>query len=167
MIYHAVDQNQYDRFSANLDDLGVTVAQAVRDLAPRAADFEGIVATGMSGVLVASPVAIQLRKPLVVLRKKGDDTHQFGAGRGQAFIDRHGDMRETKWLGLEHASRKKLLWLDDFIAGGGTRVNVIRAVRAQGGEVVAEYLYRDRHYGRPSEVGYGMRVPTALGSVPF
>lgn len=85
-----------------LDDIGQTVRNTTETLKPFKSRFDCIVATGMSGALVASPVAIRLHRPLVIIRKPSDDCHD-----GSDIIHMEG-------IG------KRWLFLDDFMSMGGT-----------------------------------------------
>src|SRR5689334_17760573 len=85
-----------------LDDIAATVRQATEALKPFKARFDCIVATGMSGALVASPVSIRLHRPLVILRKPSDDCHD-----GSDIINPEGI--GPRWL-----------FLDDFMSLGTT-----------------------------------------------
>jgi adenine/guanine phosphoribosyltransferase-like PRPP-binding protein len=129
VIYHDAKDPRRGQDPNNLDDLGLTVAKATAFLKPVRGEFDSIVVTGMSGVIVGAPVALRLRKPLVVLRKEGDDAH--GAYRGWINQDRLGE---------------RALFLDDFTYMGFTRNRVIERVEQQGAKVVATYLYRDDEY---------------------
>lgn len=126
MIYHTTRGDYGDPY--DLDDLAETVDRAVQDIKPHLSDFDSIVVTGMSGVIVGVPVSLALGVPLVVLRKVSDDTHAF-----QRTIN-------------EGRLGERALFLDDFISGGTTRTRVKQFVTAQGATLVADYLYRDREY---------------------
>lgn len=131
MIYHvhrAVEGE--DRYSYNhLDDLAPTVRDAVDALRPHRSEFDSIIVTGLSGVIVGTPVAMRLRKPLVVFRKAGEDAHSSTPVN-------------HKRLGT------RALFLDDFISDGGTyrRVEDALVKTDRGATIVAKYLYRDNDY---------------------
>ena len=132
MIYHSnreADGSYYN----SLEDLPLTVRQATEDLRPHRKDFDSVVVTGVSGLVVGAPVALRLRKPLVIIRKKGDDSHS-------------GKHENIKHIG------KRALFLDDFVSGGHTELRVRDAVAAHGdgARVAAHYLYRDRLYYKTS-----------------
>jgi adenine/guanine phosphoribosyltransferase-like PRPP-binding protein len=105
-----------------LDDISHTVRQTTETLRPFKSRFDCIVATGMSGALVASPVAIRLHRPLVILRKPSDDCHD-----GSDIINPGG-------IG------KRWLFLDDFMSLGST----FRRVR---GRMTDLYFIETRHIG--------------------
>jgi adenine/guanine phosphoribosyltransferase-like PRPP-binding protein len=54
-------------------DLDLCVEQTRRDLEPHKHKFTSIVVTGISGLSVGAPVALALKKPLVVVRKRSPD----------------------------------------------------------------------------------------------
>lgn len=130
MIYHHNKQGRYGDSYA-LDDLETEARITVKNLKPHVNEFDSIVVTGMSGVIPGAVVSLRLKKPLVVLRKPGDDTHAF----------------ERQWINRD-ALGSRSLWLDDFVSLGDTRNRVRGAVAEVGGLVVAEYLTRDREYTR-------------------
>lgn len=84
----------YDQ-EKGLSDLAETVSRAVADL--RGKPFDSVVAEGVSGLIVASPVALALGKPLVVVRKDSDLVRACyhvspvenaqNAGRSYLFLD--------------------------------------------------------------------------------
>ena len=118
MIYH---NGHHD-----LGGLKETVARAVADLKPHRKQFDTIVATGMSGVTVAVPVALALNKPVAILRKQGDDTHAW-----------------DRWIGREDIG-ERVLWIDDFVSSGSTRkrvANEIAELHGGANEIVGEYMY--------------------------
>lgn len=71
-------------------------------LKPHSKRFDSIVVSGMSGVIVGAPLALRLRKPLVVVRKDNESHHN----------DEH--------VINEHSTGKRWLFLDDFTASGDT-----------------------------------------------
>lgn len=127
MIYHSTDPD--GRTYSTLEDLALTVRNATEDLRPHRKEFDSIVVTGVSGLVVGAPVALRLRKPLVILRKASDDSH---SGRHEN-IKNVGD---------------RALFLDDFVSGGATQRRVLDAIdrHGAGARVVARYVYRDRRY---------------------
>lgn len=119
MIYHG---------EKGLADIAVTVRDTVKDIGPYKNRFDFIAVTGMSGVLVGSPVAIALNIPLVVVRKKGDNSHSW-----RPLIN--GDFAYGKYL-----------FLDDFISIGKTfrRLAKIMSEHNSGPEYAGTYLYENR-----------------------
>jgi hypothetical protein len=93
----------YSGHTGYLDDIASTVRDVTDDLKPHKQRFDFLAVTGMSGVLVGSPVAIRLHRPLVVVRKDRDICHSGG----EDLINR-----------VEANGR--YLILDDFISMGNT-----------------------------------------------
>ena len=118
-----------------LSDLPDAVAQATADLAPHAHEFDSIAVCGVSGLMVGSPVALALGKPLVVVRK---DTDML--------------MPCVHVSEVENArnSGGRVLFLDDYIGGGHTVRHVADSVtRGTPGAVVSSYEYKHRRYTPP------------------
>lgn len=127
MIYHAHRRSGSDWGS--LDDLDVTIRDATASLRKHRSEFDSIIVTGLSGVLVGTTVSLRLKKPLVVLRKECEDSH---SARGQLLnVSRLGE---------------RVLFLDDFISDGETWRRTQSAVERVSSRVVARYLYRDDVY---------------------
>jgi adenine/guanine phosphoribosyltransferase-like PRPP-binding protein len=87
-----------------LSDLQDVVDQAVDAVKPYAADFDSIVTEGLSGMVVAIPVALALDKPVVIVRKDDPRDRCFhtrqvegarDAGTRTLFIDDHVDLGRT------------------------------------------------------------------------
>jgi adenine/guanine phosphoribosyltransferase-like PRPP-binding protein len=117
MLYHG---------SGSLSDLNGYVRKTVETLKPFKRRFDSIVVTGMSGVILGSPVALRLHKPLVVLRKEVDnDNHSY-----------------TKWINLENAGARYII-LDDFIASGRTFHRMREYANYEGITYVGAYMYGD------------------------
>lgn len=155
MIYHT--HHDCEDAWATLDDLHLTVAEATSDLLDVARDFDTIVVTGISGLVVGAPVALALNKPLAILRKQTEDCHETP-----------GSVVNERRMGT------RLLFLDDFVAGGDTLMAVENAVRKvnetrtkyrtaypeatnatlgynkPNAEITHIYLYRDRELRTPS-----------------
>ena len=112
-----------------LDGLDTCVRETTKHLRKHRSEFDSIVVTGMSGVVVGVPVSMRLRKPLVIVRKASDNSHH-GCGKL---------INETK-LG------RRALFLDDFVAGGKTRASVIKALQERHVRVVAQYEYQVHEY---------------------
>jgi adenine/guanine phosphoribosyltransferase-like PRPP-binding protein len=133
VIYHsAKDKAEGDGY--HLHDLAAEVSLTLKHLRPNIDLFDVIVVTGLSGILPAVPVAMRLKVPLAILRKPGDDSHQWG---GEKFS---GD--GSRWVNGDVVRGNRALWIDDFSCGGGTRNRMRGAVTELGGRVVAEYLTR-------------------------
>ena len=92
----------YSGHQGYLDDIAATVREVELALRPHKQRFDFLAVTGMSGVLVGSPVAIRLHRPLVVLRKEGDACHS-----------------RDNLINASQAAGRYLI-LDDFISLGCT-----------------------------------------------
>lgn len=116
MIYgsHASkDGRAYNTF----EDLHLVVRDAVATLKCHLNEFDSIVVRGMSGVVVGAPVALKLKKPLVVVRKDTDsDNHTKHRGR------------EGKVLNLRNMG-ERVCFLDDLISTGRTKMAVHEAIQ--------------------------------------
>jgi adenine/guanine phosphoribosyltransferase-like PRPP-binding protein len=127
VIYHHRTTGIADSY--NLSDLESTVRAASARLRSVADTFDSIVVTGMSGVLVGAPLSLRLKKPLVVIRKDNDNTHQYD-----------GRVGGTKLINLTNLGQRAL-FLDDFTSSGETRKRVVEKIREAGSSVVQEYYY--------------------------
>lgn len=126
MIYHGRNGELND--GHDLDGFAETVKQTVKDLRARASDFDFIVVTGMSGVLVGAPVSLAVGKPLVVRRKPNDDSHSYVKS-----INRF-------------AAVGRGLFLDDFVFSGDTEAACERFVMEQGATMPCRYTYQDQTF---------------------
>jgi adenine/guanine phosphoribosyltransferase-like PRPP-binding protein len=140
----------------DLETLKSVVSIAAANLKSLRNEFDSIVVTGLSGVIVGSPVALRLNKPLVVIRKENDDAHAGPSG--------HINMKK---LG------KRALFFDDFVSAGNTRARVRDLVEKKGARLVATYVYREQEYlpgptGRASRNYWEQSEPGAPDAViPF
>lgn len=121
VIYHGMSERDFS-------DLPHEVETACRNLRQYGDRFNTIIVQGVSGMCVGFPVALQLGKDIVVLRKEGEDCHDGFTLVGLIGI---GD---------------RVLFLDDFINTGDTRKRCRRAVEDESAKLVATYTYRDHHY---------------------
>jgi hypothetical protein len=121
----------HDPFSPGLDDLAVTVERSVQDLSPHQHSFTSIVTSGVSGLVVASPVAVYMGMPLVIVRE-GNTPKCWHAS-------------ETE--GVAHIGAHPL-FLDDHIHLGRTfEAALHKLARAMpSAHVVATYEYAERKY---------------------
>lgn len=122
MIYHG---------EPAFTDLAPTVRRAAAKLreARQAHPFDSIAVTGMSGVVVGSPVALRLRVPLVVVRKDTDRCHS-----------------DITVINADRAGQRAL-FLDDFVCVGTSRQRVRRALAAYThAELTAQYMYADHTF---------------------
>lgn len=86
-----------------------TVAETLEMMREHLADFDAIAFRGSSGAALAFIAAHQLDKPLIHIRKKGEDSH-------------YGPVLEG-YLGA-----KKIAIVDDFVASGSTIREIVDAV---------------------------------------
>jgi adenine/guanine phosphoribosyltransferase-like PRPP-binding protein len=114
-----------------LSDLPDIVSRAVRDLAPHRNEFDSIVTSGVSGLMVAAPVAVMLDKPLVIVREEDGGPKCWHAQTVEGAAD----------------AGRRTLFLDDEVQRGRTlsyvKEELARYTRA---EVVARYEYHDAKY---------------------
>lgn len=110
--------------SRTFDDLAETVEQTVEELRPHVRKFDSIIVTGISGQAVGFPVALALKKPIVVRRKMGEDSH--GVPGELINAPNKGD---------------RVLFLDDFVSIGRTYARCALAVERYGATVVGSYAY--------------------------
>ena len=141
MIYHRHAQGARE-LAYDLNDLDPTVRDAVEDLRPHVGEFDTLVAQGMSGVVVAAPLALLLKKKLSIVRKANDNSHQ-----------QYGELDEDERpacdyvIGLDSIGPgKRVLFVDDFVGMGRTRRRVLDVVTSAGGTYAATYTYQDRRY---------------------
>ncbi len=105
-----------------------TVEASVRFLAEHSNEFEGIVCTGLSGLLIAPMIAMELGKTLAVVRKRGDcgpDNNHSICG-----VETTIEMRQN-WI-----------FIDDIISTGNSVLRVRKEMVDLGyNPEVATYLY--------------------------
>ena len=95
-------------------------------------DFDVIAGTESRGFIFGTPLAYNLHKPFVLIRKKGKlpyDTvgMEYDLEYGKAEIEMHTDSIEPG---------QKVVLVDDLIATGGTMEAAAKLVEKLGGEVV-------------------------------
>ena len=95
-------------------------------------DFEVVVGTESRGFIFGVPIAYNLHKPFVPVRKKGKlpcetISQSYDLEYGSATIEMHKDSIKPG---------QKVVIVDDLIATGGTVEAAIKMVEALGGEVV-------------------------------
>jgi adenine/guanine phosphoribosyltransferase-like PRPP-binding protein len=115
----------YLRIATHQKGLREIVKRCVEQLKPHAKEYDSIVCTGVSGMLVGPIVAYRLHKPLVVVRKEGTPSHTSKLVEGQ--------------LG------NRYVFLDDFVSIGTTLRRVHKTLTDHDAEVkcVGLMLYRD------------------------
>lgn len=109
----------------DLDKLPLVLAEALAILREHDSEFDFIVVRGISGLVVGAPVSLSLEKPLVVIRKGGENTHS------------------KVHPNLMKVNGKRGLFLDDLIASGTTLRECARVVRQGHGTITCQYLYMD------------------------
>lgn len=95
-------------------------------------DFDVIAGTESRGFIFGTPLAYNLHKPFVLIRKKGklpSETieEEYDLEYGKASIEIHKDAIQPG---------QKVVLIDDLIATGGTMEAAARLVERLGGEVV-------------------------------
>lgn len=119
---------------SSLDDLSAVVNRVSDDLMRHADKFDFIAVRGCSGIVVGAPVALAINKPLVIVRKEDESSHDYGKGRRLVNYRRaHG----------------RYLFLDDFVAGGATRRAVkdtISECCPTDTEYAGSYLYQNEDF---------------------
>lgn len=104
-----------------------TMQQLVRDL-----EFDVVAGAESRGFIFGTPIAYNLRKPFVLIRKKGKlpcetISREYELEYGTATIEIHKNAIKPG---------QKVLLVDDLIATGGTTEAMIKLVEDLGGEVV-------------------------------
>lgn len=95
-------------------------------------DFDVIAGPESRGFIFGTPIAYNLKKPFVLIRKKGKlpcetVSVDYELEYGTATIEMHKDSIKPG---------QKVLIVDDLIATGGTTEAMIRLIESLGGEVV-------------------------------
>jgi adenine/guanine phosphoribosyltransferase-like PRPP-binding protein len=102
-----------------------TIRRMTKFLKARQHEFDAIAVRGVSGVLVGGPLSLRLRKPLIVVRKKEDNSH--------SCYRIEGDKTATRYV-----------IIDDLIASGRTVKHIIDGMKDfNGGRLVGILLYND------------------------
>ena len=104
-----------------------TMQDLVKDL-----EFDVVVGPESRGFIFGTPIAYNLKKPFVLVRKKGKlpcetVSLDYDLEYGKATIEMHKDSIKPG---------QKILIVDDLIATGGTTEAMIRLIESLGGEVV-------------------------------
>ena len=103
-----------------------TMQEAIKDL-----DFDVVVGPESRGFIFGMPIAYNLHKPFVLIRKKGKLPREtvektYDLEYGTATIEMHKDSIKPG---------QKVLIVDDLIATGGTIKAMIKMIEKLGGEV--------------------------------
>jgi|SRR5579859_4427488 len=97
---------QYIECGLDTSLLRKNIQKAAHDLKEQKFEFESIAFRGMSGALFSPPLALELNKTMVLVRKKGDGSH--------SMFRIEGDIGSQKYI-----------IVDDFIASGATVQTII------------------------------------------
>ena len=128
------------------DDLLATVDRAIMELTPHLGEFDSIAVRGVSGLIVGSPVALHLGKPLVVARKPSEIAHSSGVSNDR------------------NAGRRYVI-LDDFVSSGATVSEITYTMTQHTSALRAGiYVYNTHEYIPESGINerfnlWGMRIP--------
>ena len=111
-----------------------SMIEAVRDV-----DFDVVVGTESRGFIFGMPIAYELHKPFVPVRKKGKlpletISKEYDLEYGSAVIEMHKDSIKPG---------QKVVIVDDLIATGGTIEAAIQMVEELGGEVVKVIFFME------------------------
>lgn len=103
------------------------LSEAIKDV-----DFDALVAAESRGFIFAAPIAYNMHKPMVLVRKKGKlpretISESYDLEYGSATIEIHKDSIKPG---------QKVLLVDDLVATGGTLAASAKLVERLGGEVV-------------------------------
>ncbi|WMC94525.1 adenine phosphoribosyltransferase [Kineothrix sp. MB12-C1] len=104
-----------------------TMQELVKDL-----EFDVVAGPESRGFIFGTPIAYNLKKPFVLIRKKGKLPCEtvaidYDLEYGKATIEMHKDSIKPG---------QKVLIVDDLVATGGTTQAMIRLIETLGGEVV-------------------------------
>lgn len=137
----------YDGAYSSFTDLEKVARRTTADLRPFADRFDAVVACGLSGVVVAVPVAMRLKKPLVIVRKADDVNghHRGGEIIGGKCLS--APMKDVRWL-----------LIDDFISSGATENYVRHRIRHLDPWAVHAGTYL---YSHPGALGWTSDRPEA------
>jgi adenine/guanine phosphoribosyltransferase-like PRPP-binding protein len=134
----------------DLSDLPEVVARAAETLRPHRDSFDLIAVMGVSGLLVGPPLAVDLEKPILVIRKDEDVNAAY---RHDRFVGWHRPRRVSATQASPVHARA--LWVDDFIASGDTRLRVAKLLLERGARMEMMYLYRDNELAPPPPITRG------------
>jgi len=124
----SVDNRHSPYLTSALYNMQMIVDDAVKEL--RNIQFEAMVCTGVSGLLVAPLLAYKMGKTLAIVRKEKD-------------TDNHADTRIES--GMEVGDR--WIFVDDLIASGATIIRVKELMAYAGWPpMVGHYTYNSPHF---------------------
>lgn len=130
-----------------------TMQDMVKDL-----DIDVVAGAESRGFIFGMPIAYNLNKPFVLIRKKGKlpcETveQEYELEYGTATIEMHKDAIKPG---------QKVLLVDDLIATGGTTAAMIKLVESLGGEVVGVSVLIELAGLKGREKIQGYRLDAAL-----
>lgn len=130
-----------------------TMQELVKDL-----EFDVVVGAESRGFIFGTPIAYNLKKPFILIRKKGKLPREtvsidYELEYGTATIEMHKDSIQKG---------QKVLIVDDLIATGGTTEAMIKLVEQLGGEVVGVVVMMELAGLKGRERISGYRLDSAI-----
>lgn len=130
-----------------------TMQDLVKDL-----DFDVVVGAESRGFIFGTPIAYNLHKPFVLIRKKGKLPAEtvsvdYDLEYGKATLEMHKDSIKPG---------QKVLIVDDLIATGGTTEAMIKLVESLGGEVAGVLVMMELAGLKGREKISGYRLDSAV-----
>lgn len=130
-----------------------TMQGLVKDL-----EFDVVVGAESRGFIFGTPIAYNLKKPFILIRKKGKLPREtvsidYELEYGTATIEMHKDSIQKG---------QKVLIVDDLIATGGTTEAMIKLVEQLGGEVVGVVVMMELAGLKGRERISGYRLDSAI-----
>lgn len=130
-----------------------TMQGLVKDL-----EFDVVVGAESRGFIFGTPIAYNLKKPFILIRKKGKLPREtvsidYELEYGTATIEMHKDSIQKG---------QKVLIVDDLIATGGTTEAMIKLVERLGGEVVGVVVMMELAGLKGRERISGYRLDSAI-----
>lgn len=130
-----------------------TMQDKVKDL-----DFDVVIGPESRGFIFGTPIAYNLNKPFVPIRKKGKLPREtveieYELEYGKAIIEMHKDALEPG---------QKVLIVDDLVATGGTTKAMIELIESRGASVVGIVVLIELAGLKGREVLNGYRLESAI-----
>lgn len=130
-----------------------TMQEKVKDL-----EFDVIVGPESRGFIFGMPIAYNLKKPFVLIRKKGKlpcetVSVDYDLEYGKATIEMHKDSIQKG---------QKVLIVDDLIATGGTTEAMVQLIESLGGEVTGIVVLMELAGLKGRERLEGYRLESAI-----
>lgn len=121
-------------------------------------DFDVVVGPESRGFIFGTPIAYNLHKPFVLIRKKGKlpcetVSVEYDLEYGKATIEMHKDSIKPG---------QRVLIVDDLIATGGTTEAMIKLIESLGGEVVGVVVLMELAGLKGRERISGYRLDAAI-----